>query len=352
MKTKFICSVSFLTAICSSLAYADSKSLTLVMTNDLQKNMIQVYDSSSHALLQTLPTGGKGGVSGNARGVRQFGNKLFAAVNNGSKSVSIFERQGNTLSFVKTIPTSSAPVSIDFRNNHMYVAGATTADSFVMIGDQVYWQDGSVDLLLAEGGTPPVGSTAQVGALAHQLLVTLKSDPTPGTVDVIPLERGGAIAGALAAVAGPEGSLTPFGFSALTDDSALITLAHSGQVGLFRDGAFKSVIVSGGQAGPCWSTQVGKYVLIVNAGSQTLSREIASGSNIFIDAAIAANITTGGAPTDMDINYGLGAVLDHNATTSHLSFFQSDLFAELTAEGAPIDLGVPNANGVAIMAPQ
>ena len=54
------------------------------MTNDPVSNQIQVYDTSTKVLLQTLSTQGKGGVGGNARGVKQYNGELFAAVNNGS----------------------------------------------------------------------------------------------------------------------------------------------------------------------------------------------------------------------------------------------------------------------------
>jgi len=43
-------------------------------------------------------------------------------------------------------------------------------------------------------------------------------------------------------------------------------------------------------------------------------------------------------------------VIDRGAGQSHLSLFVYNEFGELRAIGAPINLGVPNANGVAIMA--
>jgi len=89
--------------------------------------------------------------------------------------------------------------------------------------------------------------------------VTLKTDPTPGTVDVITLEDG-VVSGAPVAVPAPAGSLAPFSFSVYPDGSAIVTLAHSAQHGLFRDSAFVTAVGSGGQAGPCWTTRVGKYV--------------------------------------------------------------------------------------------
>jgi len=178
---------------------ADHRDSTLVvtMTNDPMANAIQVYDTGTHALIQTLSTHGKGGVGGNARGVRQYNGELFAAVNNGSNSVAVFRRQNNRLKFEKLVTTTSAPVSIDFGNDHMYVAGATTVDSFDMHGSRVGWLDGTAWLQLAGDGLPPSGSTAQIGVVNdRRLLVTLKADPDPGTVDSIRLDDEGAVSGA------------------------------------------------------------------------------------------------------------------------------------------------------------
>src|SRR5579863_7848335 len=92
--------------------------LAVAMTNDPANNQIKVYDAGNGSLLQTLSTNGKGGASGNARGVREYGGTLLAAVNNGSNSVAIFQELGNNnLKFDRTIATTSAPVSIDFANN-------------------------------------------------------------------------------------------------------------------------------------------------------------------------------------------------------------------------------------------
>ena len=46
------------------------RTLVVTMTNDQNSNQIEVYDAESHALLQTLSTHGKGGVGGNARGIK------------------------------------------------------------------------------------------------------------------------------------------------------------------------------------------------------------------------------------------------------------------------------------------
>jgi hypothetical protein len=331
---------------------ADQRAVTLVvtMTNDPAANQIKVYDAGSRALVQTLSTRGKGGAGGNARGVKQYRGEIVAVVNNGSNTVALYKRDGSGLSFDKLVTTTSAPLSIDFANDHMYVAGATTVDSFVIRHDSVEWLDGTASLELATGGAPPAGSTAQVGAIdGRRLLVTLKADPDPGTVDVVRLRDGAIVGAAPVAVSAPDGSLTPFGFSVYPDGTAVITLAHSSQAGLFRDGAFTAVI-DATQAADCWSTRAGKYVFTANTGSKTISRLVGTGNNIFVDASVAATIATGGAPADIDTDQGVLGVIDHGAGQSHLSLFTFTRFGELTASGAPINVGVANANGVAIVA--
>jgi hypothetical protein len=337
------------------LAQGSQKILAITMTNDPDSNAVIVIDALTQARIQTLSTNGKGGVSNNARGVAQFDGRLFAAVNNGSGTVALFKRAGDHLVFEQLVVTTSAPVSVEFANGHMYVAGSTSVDSFIVNGSHVGALDGTTNLALVGGGLPPNGSTAQVGAAnSDTLLVTLKTDPIPGTIDVIQL-RQGAIFGTADAVSAPIGTLAPFGFSVYPDGTALITLAHSGQDGLFRDGAFSAVVNSGGQAGNCWTTRVGKYVFIVNTGSKTISRAVGTGSNIFIDNAVAATIGTGGSPTDTDANAGFLGVIDHTGgpgKTSHLNMFTYNQFGELSASGNILDLGVPDANGMAIMPAQ
>jgi hypothetical protein len=274
-------------------------------------------------------------------------------VNNGSGTVAVFHRSGNTLAFEQAVTTTSAPVSVDFGNDHMYVAGATTVDSFRLVGDHVGAMDGSTGLVLVGGNVPPAGSTAQVGHIDDStVLVTLKTDPIPGTVDVVTLSHG-AVSGKANAVSAPTGTLTPFGFSVYPDGTAIITLAHSGHDGLFKNSAFTDVVVSGGQAGPCWTTRVGKYVFIANAGSNSISRVVGTGSNIFVDSAVAATVPAGG-PNDLDADGGYLVVVDHSGgatPTSHLTAYSYDRFGNLTLSGTPWDLHVTGANGVAVMVP-
>jgi hypothetical protein len=211
--------------------------------------------------------------------------------------------------------------------------------------------DGTTDLTLAGGGAPPAGSTAQVGAISErQLLVTLKTDPDPGTVDVIALDRGRVTGSAPTAVSAPDGSLAPFGFATYPDGTALITLAHSNQDGLFRDASFTSIIAAR-QTASCWMTRAGKYVFVANTGSRTISRLVGTGNNVFIDGLVAAQIPTG-SPADIDADSGVLGVIDHGAGQSHLSVFTYNRFGELAATGTTITVGVPDANGVSILSPR
>ena len=327
------------------------RTLVVTMTNDANANQLRVYDAESHVLLQTLSTHGRGGVGGNARGVKQHDSRLVAVVNNGSSSVALFRRDGDGLTFDKVVSTTSAPVSVDFGNDHLYVAGATTVDSFVLHQNSVQGLDGTTALELAGGGTPQAGSTAQVGVIGErQLLVTLKTDPDPGTVDIIALDRGRVDGSAPTAVSAPDGTLAPFGFATYPDGTALITLAHSNQDGLFRNGSFRSVI-DAGQAASCWMTRAGKYVFVANTGSRSISRVIGTGNDIFVDGLVAAQIPTG-SPADIDADAGILSVIDHGAGQSHLSVFTYNGFGELAATGDPITVGVPDANGVAILSPR
>ena len=354
-RLKLLCTATALIAFVAGAGqiHADGRGRTLIvtMTNDPESNQITVYDADSRVLLQTLSTHGRGGVGGNARGVKQYGGELVAAVNNGSNTVALFRRDGDALKFDRVVSTTSAPVSVDFGNDHLYVAGATTVDSFVLRGNTVLGIDGTSVLELAGGGAPPSGSTGQVGVINdRQLLVTLKNDPEPGTVDVISLTDGRVSGASPTAVSAPDGSLAPFGFAVDPDGTALITLAHSNQDGLFRDGAFTS-IADAGQVASCWMTRAGKYIFVANTGSRTLSRLVGTGNNIFVDSPIAASIATGGAPADIDADTGVLGVIDHGAGQSHLSLFTYNAFGELTAYGDPITVGVANANGVAILSP-
>jgi hypothetical protein len=113
VRAAVLCGAIGVLAIAVDGMNARAITLAITMTNDPALNEIQVYDATTNTLVQTLSTLGKGGVAGNARGVREYNGELFAAVNNGSNTVALFRRVGIGLQFDKLVTTTSAPVSID-----------------------------------------------------------------------------------------------------------------------------------------------------------------------------------------------------------------------------------------------
>src|SRR5512138_545504 len=107
---KILSSAAAVLLAAASIATAQPSGATLAvtMTNDPSANEIKVYDAGTGTLLQTLSTFGKGGVSNNARGLRQYNGQLLAVVNNGSNSVALFRRDGDSFRFDKLVTTTSA----------------------------------------------------------------------------------------------------------------------------------------------------------------------------------------------------------------------------------------------------
>ena len=124
---KKFCFLSILVPLigAATAVQADTDQNALVVTaSNATKNQLLVYNSGGQ-LIQTVPTQGQGGVSGNAGGIEAKGN-MVAVVNFGSQSVSIFERRDNGFHMKQLVPTVSSPVSVAFGADHLYILGTTT----------------------------------------------------------------------------------------------------------------------------------------------------------------------------------------------------------------------------------
>src|SRR5215467_15960642 len=86
MKKKMLVLLGFVSLFAAAihLKAGGQSTLVITMTNDSTANKIVVLDAATRSVVQTLSTNGKGGVSGNARGVKQYRDELLAAVNYGS----------------------------------------------------------------------------------------------------------------------------------------------------------------------------------------------------------------------------------------------------------------------------
>jgi len=315
--------------------HAERDHKTLVVTSsNAAKNELLVYNSDGE-LIQTLSTQGKGGASGNAGGIEADRN-VVAVVNFGSQSVSMFERGDDGFHLAQLVPTASSPVSVAFGVDHLYILGTTTVESHRMFGSDVSSSsDGVVTLLKADG------SSAQVGVLPNQLIITEKSNMIE-TVNLLP---GGAVSGVPTLVQNiPSNVNAPFGLVTRGND-AFVTIAHADEISLVRNGTVLTITGSGTQHAPCWVALVGPFLFSSNSPSETVSRFAVYGQKIVQDAAVAA--TFNGSPTDIASGEGLVVVIDGNGPLSHLSIFTVDEDGNLTLRIADTINGP--ANGIAVV---
>lgn len=318
-------------------AHDASAAKTFVVTaSNASSNQLLVYDTSAH-LIQTLATQGKGGVSGNAGGLSTSGDQL-AVVNFGSQSVSFFEISNDGLRLKQVIPSASSPVSVAFGHDHLYILGTTKVESHRIWDSWVNSNpDGVASLLLGDG------SSAQVGVVKNQLIMTEKDN---GEIETVNLNGDGAVTGTATLVQNiPANPNAPFGLVTRGND-AYVTIAHSNEITLVRNDKVLTVTGSGTQNAPCWLALDGPFLFSSNSPSMSISRYAVYGQKIVQDAAVAA--TLNGAPTDIAHRAGFVAVIDSPGTLTHLSIFSVDEDGNLTLK-APAATISGAANGVAII---
>ena len=333
MKQWFVLSVTLCVAAIALPAHASPNRNTLVLTssNNAAENALLAFDSTG-ALVQTISTGGLGGVSGNAGGIAAAG-RLVAVVNFGSQSVSLFDVTHEGLVLTGVVTTMSPHVSVTFGYGHLYVLGTTSVESHKLDGGQVEIAiDGSATLVRADG------SAAQVGAAGNQLLITEKSN----VVEVVDLQAG-AVTGTPIEVPIPAGSDTPLGL-ATRGSTGYVTIAHSDEVGLVKGGQLTALVGSGSQHAPCWLALVGQYLYSSNSPSHSISRYIVSGTHLVLDAEVVA--TTAGSPTDIGAFGNVVGVVDGGSET-HLTQFAAD--DEGNLQQIAVSVVNKGANGVVVV---
>lgn len=340
MKMKSIAFTTVGLLIAASAAFAADRRQPVVVTasNDVN-NQLLVFDTAG-VLLESVPTLGQGGAGGNAGGIAT-NNELVAVVNFGSQTVSLFSRADAGFELRQVVPASSQPVSIAFGKDHLYVLGTTTVESH-RIGQSGVEDtpDGVVSLLASDG------SAAQVGVVGDQLLLTEKS----GNIESVQLRGGAVVGSAIGLELPPDARNAPFGF-ATRGSSAYVTVANSDVVAVVKNGTVTAIAATGtpggaGQHSPCWAALVGPYLFTTNSPSHSISRLIAGGRNIALDAPVAAQ--TVGAPIDVATDNDLLAVVESNGGgVSHVTLFRIDEDGALTQTSSTAIAS--SANGVAIV---
>ena len=344
MKTVMTVGAVALLTMASTTIQAGNGRTVVVTISNAADNHLLVYDTAG-ALIESVPTLGQGGVDGNAGGVAAH-NGSVAVVNFGSQSVTVFSGGITGFEPHDVVSTMSPPVSVAFGKDHLYVLGTTTVESH-RIGSKGVEPaaDGAVALLAADA------SAAQVGVVGDQLVVTEKS----GTIEVVQLQDGAPVGTPVAVVLPADSRDTPFGL-VTRGSNAYVTIAHSDQIGLIKDGQLIALAATGsdfpngpGQQAPCWIALAGPYLYTANSPSHSISRLVAGGQRIVLDLPVAAQ--TGGAPIDITADGDLLAVVESNGGgVSHLTQFTIDADGNLTQTASSAIAGA--ANGVAILSQQ
>jgi hypothetical protein len=194
--------------------------LVVTSSNDATRNSLLVFtlEAGPHPALiltESVPTGGKGGASGNA-GIVQFQGNLGAVANYGSNTVTRLARQGDSIGVDAVLPLARGcqqPDSVALSGGHLFVVGANCAQSLT-------WPWGGPagpSIALTDS------SAAQIAVGDSWAAVTLKS----GSILQLPLAANGALRGTASTITLPaQANNTPLG-AAFWDDNLGFTPAHS-----------------------------------------------------------------------------------------------------------------------------
>ena len=340
---KTVCGMGLLSLMIAGTVAAQGASSSIdnqaliVTASNTTHNQLLIYNTTG-TLLEQQPTGGAGGVSGNAGGIAQNRERL-AVVNFGSGNVSIFDKDPDhaDLRYEKLVPAISNPVSVVFGNDHLYILSASYIESHRIDRYGVEsTADGEAKLVIGDG------SAAQVGTLRGQLVISEKSN----TVETVNLDGQGAITGSTGLVANiPANVNAPFGLATRGND-AYVTIAHANEISLVRNNAVLTVTGSGTQSAPCWVTLDGPFLFSSNSPSKSVSRYAVYGEKIIQDAAVVASFN--GNPTDITYRNDLAAVIDANGSVSHVSIFNVDEDGNFTLKGLAT-INSTTTNGIAIV---
>jgi hypothetical protein len=320
------------------------RTLVLTSTNDPGSNSVVVFQletSRAPALswMSTLPTGGAGGASGNA-GILQFEHEGGAVANFGSNSVTELIREQDSIRVGRTLKLASGctqPDSVALRGRHLFVVGAQCAESHdlrsgALEGPVVHLSD---------------SSAAQIAAGPSWSAVTLKS----GSVLQLPLNREGALSGAVIPIALPaEANNTPLG-EAFWGDVLGFTPAHSADSFAIVDQERTVYPVTGPTPpyptnAPCWVAKGrGNIWYTANSPGEAISLFFSDGRG----GTFYKSVPLPGAPTDITVSRDGSwlAVIYSIGGDAHVAVFAIDAYGDLAATATSSSIGATSFSGVA-----
>jgi hypothetical protein len=319
--------------------------LVVTSSNDATHNSVLVFKliTGQHPALtlsESVPTGGKGGASGNA-GIVQFQGSLGAVANFGSNTVTRLARQENFIGvdgIVPLAPGCQQPDSVALSGAHLFVVGAKCAQSLT-------WPWG--------GPAGPVialtdPSAAQIAVGDSWAAVTLKS----GSVLQLPLRGDGALLGTAATITLPaEANDTPLG-AAFWDDNLGFTPAHSPDSFAIVNPQRQVFPIAGPTPAyptnaPCWVAKgSGNIWYTGNSPGQAISV-------FFSDAqggAFYKSVPVPGVVTDITVSPDGQwlAALYAAGGNGYVTVFAIDVYGGLTQVATSDAVGVAAFSGVAI----
>jgi hypothetical protein len=334
--------------LAGSLALAaepDRGLLVLTSTNDPNVNQVLVFQLATGtdpalSLVQTLPTGGSGGASGNA-GILQMKDDFGAVANYGSNSVSALVREGDFLQVrgrIKLAAGCSKPDSVALRDEHLFVAGANCVESHA-------WPSGALDgavVHLADASAAQVAVGKTWGAVTF----------TSGSVAQVGLTGWGALKGSLAWLTLPsDANNTPLG-AGFWGDILGFTPAHSPDSFAIVDASRNVYPVAGPTPSypsnaPCWVAKgPGNTWYTANSPGHAISTFFSDGKG----GVFYKSTPLPGAPTDITVakdRKWLAVIFSANGS-SYVAVFAIDRYGDLTPEATSSAIGVPAFSGVAI----
>ena len=333
---------------CGMTVAADAQgrgTFVLTSTNNAQGNAVAVFklhggDMPSLSLAYTLPTGGKGGASGNA-GIVQFKEDRGAVANFGSNTVSKLVRHGDRFGVGETIqlaPDCTGPDSVALSRDHLFVVGTNCAESHS-------WPEGNLD---GNAVSLTDNSAAQIAVGRTWAAVTMKS----GSVLQLPLtHEDGALNGTSNTVTLPDdANNTPLG-EAFWGDLLGFDPAHSVDSLALVNASAEVFPILGPQPAypsnaPCW---LAKGPLSIWYAGNSPGQAV---SIFFSDAeggSFYKSVPVPGVPTDITVSRDEKwlAVIYAAADGAHLAVFAIDDRGDLGQMATSPAIGAASFSGVA-----
>lgn len=336
---------SLFAATLAAAAEPDRGVLVLTSTNAPGTNQVLVYQLETGAtaalsLVQTLPTGGGGGASGNA-GIVQMKDDFGAVANYGSSTVSQLLREGDFVTVTRQIrlaPGCLKPDSVALTREQLFVVGANCVESHA-------WPSG-----IQDGAVVHLSDTsaAQVAVGRTWGAVTF----TSGAVEQVGLTGWGALSGSVAAVSLPStADNTPLG-EAFWGDILGFTPAHSPDSFAIVDAQRDLYPVVGPTPpyptnAPCWVAKgPGNVWYTGNSPGQAISIFFSDGKG----GVFYKSVPLPGVPTDITVSKDrkwLAVIYSANGN-GYVSVFAIDRYGDLTPQATSSPIGVAAFSGVAI----